>query len=74
MFTLFLGGREVNNFDDVNAMDKTLFPRFFRAMLSRGIYVPPSQFELWSISAAHIDHHLDKTAQAIIEIIAEGNL
>jgi glutamate-1-semialdehyde 2,1-aminomutase len=37
---------------------------FFRGMLKRGVYPPPSQFEAWFLSAAHTDSHVRKTIAA----------
>ena len=40
------------------------YATFFRGMLSRGIYPPPSQFEAWFLSAAHTDGDVKKTIAA----------
>ena len=40
------------------------YARFFRAMLNRGVYPPPSQFEAWFLSAAHTVKDVDKTIAA----------
>jgi glutamate-1-semialdehyde 2,1-aminomutase len=40
------------------------FPRFFRAMLDRGVMLPPSRYEAWFLSAAHTDDDLDATLDA----------
>ena len=37
---------------------------FFRGMLARGVYPPPSQFEAWFLSAAHTAADVDKTIKA----------
>jgi glutamate-1-semialdehyde 2,1-aminomutase len=44
---------------------------FFRGMLARGVYPPPSQFEAWFISAAHTARDLDKTIAAAREAMKE---
>jgi glutamate-1-semialdehyde 2,1-aminomutase len=40
------------------------YATFFRGMLSRGVYPPPSQFEAWFLSAAHTDRHVTQTIAA----------
>jgi glutamate-1-semialdehyde 2,1-aminomutase len=40
------------------------FPRFFHAMLDRGVMLPPSRHEAWFLSAAHTDEDLDATLDA----------
>jgi glutamate-1-semialdehyde 2,1-aminomutase len=43
----------VRNFADAQAADHGLYARFFRAMLDRGVWLPPSGYEAMFISAAH---------------------
>jgi glutamate-1-semialdehyde 2,1-aminomutase len=43
------------------------YAAFFRAMLARGVYPPPSQFEAWFISGAHTVGDIDKTIRAARE-------
>jgi glutamate-1-semialdehyde 2,1-aminomutase len=71
MFTLFFGVREVNNMDDAKACDLGAFSRFFRYMFERGIYIPPSQHEVWFISLAHKEHHLLKTRDTVLTYFQE---
>jgi glutamate-1-semialdehyde 2,1-aminomutase len=47
--------RPVRNFADAQACDHARFGRFFRAMLDRGVWLPPSGYEALFISAAHDD-------------------
>jgi glutamate-1-semialdehyde 2,1-aminomutase len=44
---------------------------FFRAMLARGIYTPPSQFEAWFLSAAHSEAAVARTIKAAREAMRE---
>jgi len=55
MFTLFFCKGPVLNFADAKAADGQLYAKFFRAMLAKGVYLPPSQFE-----AAFINLKMDK--------------
>jgi glutamate-1-semialdehyde 2,1-aminomutase len=40
------------------------YAAFFRGMLARGVYVPPSPFEAWFLSAAHTEAHIARTLHA----------
>jgi glutamate-1-semialdehyde 2,1-aminomutase len=64
MFTLFFTNQEVVDFHSAKTSDTERFKRFFRGMLERGIYLPPSQFEAAFISAAHTEADIDKTIDA----------
>jgi glutamate-1-semialdehyde 2,1-aminomutase len=60
MFTLFFTDKEVNNFSDAKTSDTALFGRYFKGMLEKGIYLPPSQYESWFLSAALGDSEYDQ--------------
>jgi glutamate-1-semialdehyde 2,1-aminomutase len=64
MFTLFFTKENVINFSTAKTSDTVLFGHYFQAMLKRGIYLAPSQYEALFISAA-IDQKLaDRIIQA----------
>ena len=44
---------------------------FFKGMLARGIYLPPSQFEAWFLSGAHTKRDVEKTIKAAREAMME---
>ena len=69
MFTLFFNDQPVNNFQDTKRSNQERFARYFRNMLSRGIYVSPSQFEGNFISETHTPEILDYVLQSIAESI-----
>lgn len=69
MFTLFFGVREVNNMEDAKKCDLDAFAKFFRYMFERGVYAPPAQHEVWFLSLAHQEHHLEKTRDLILEFL-----
>ena len=46
--------------------------RFCRAMLDRGVYPPPSQFEAWFVSLAHDEAAIDRTVEAAADSLAEA--
>jgi glutamate-1-semialdehyde 2,1-aminomutase len=45
------------------------YATFFRGMLTRGIYPPPSQFEAWFLSAAHTSGDVEKTVKAAKDVM-----
>ena len=67
MLTLFMGADPVRNFAEASASDTDRYGAFFRHMLERGIYLPPSQFESWFPSLAHGDEEIDRTLEAARE-------
>ena len=55
----------VRSFDDANRQALHRFKAFFHSMLDQGVYLPPSAFEAWFVSAAHDDQAIDKIAAAL---------
>jgi glutamate-1-semialdehyde 2,1-aminomutase len=66
----FFADEEVSNYEQAKATDAETYARFFRGMLERGIYLPPSRFEALFISAAHTEEHIDRTVEAAAEVVA----
>jgi glutamate-1-semialdehyde 2,1-aminomutase len=64
MFTFFFTDQPVTDWESAKRSDTARFARFFRAMLERGIYLAPSQFEAAFLSAAHTDEDLSATIAA----------
>ena len=64
MFTLFFTNKKVENFNDAKTSDLNKFGQYFRGMLNRGIYLPPSQFESWFLSDAIGEVELEKIITA----------
>lgn len=70
MMTLYFTDRkEIQSFDDVMTCDTELFGRYFNGMLEEGIYLAPSQFEAFFVSAAHTDADIEKTIQANYNVL-----
>jgi glutamate-1-semialdehyde 2,1-aminomutase len=69
MFCLFFTERPVRNLNDARTANLERFARFFHAMLARGIYLAPSQFETGFISAAHTGQDIERTARAMREAL-----
>ncbi|MDP8255788.1 MAG: glutamate-1-semialdehyde 2,1-aminomutase [Candidatus Alcyoniella australis] len=64
MMTMFFTTSRVFDFASAKTTDTARFGAFFNAMLNAGVYLPPSAFEAWFISAAHVDAELEKTLDA----------
>jgi glutamate-1-semialdehyde 2,1-aminomutase len=64
MYTLFFTNQPVTDFPSAKTSDLTLFGKYFHAMLDRGIYLGPSQFESMFLSTALTDTHLDRIIEA----------
>ena len=72
LVTPFLGVEAVREAEEARRADTAMFARFFHAMLERGIYLPPSQFEAMFISLAHNEADIDRTVAAARESLAEA--
>jgi glutamate-1-semialdehyde 2,1-aminomutase len=72
LLTLFFSPEPVVDFATASACDTDAHARFCQAMLERGIYPPPSQFEAWFVSLAHGDEAIDRTVEAAAESLREA--
>jgi glutamate-1-semialdehyde 2,1-aminomutase len=65
MWTLFFQPGPVRDWPSAARSDTARFARFFRALLGRGVYIAPSQYEACFVSAAHDDTVVDETVEAV---------
>jgi glutamate-1-semialdehyde 2,1-aminomutase len=72
MFCGYFTGEPVHNLADAMKSDRARFAKYFHAMLKRGIYLAPSQFEAGFISTAHTMGDIEKTVSAARESFAES--
>jgi glutamate-1-semialdehyde 2,1-aminomutase len=72
LLTLFFSPEPVVDFATASACDTEAHARFCRAMLDRGIYPPPSQFEAWFVSLAHDEAAIDRTIEAAAESLRDA--
>jgi glutamate-1-semialdehyde 2,1-aminomutase len=70
MFTTFFCRGPVVDFASAKTSDTAAFGRFFHALLRRGVYLPPAQFEAAFISLAHSESDIDETVRAIGDALA----
>ncbi|GAA1744397.1 glutamate-1-semialdehyde 2,1-aminomutase [Rothia terrae] len=55
----------VHNYDDIKASETFRYNAFFHSMMESGVYLPPSAFEAWFLSAAHDDAAMDRIISAL---------
>jgi glutamate-1-semialdehyde 2,1-aminomutase len=65
LFSVFFADHEVTNYDQARGQSTAAFAAFFHGMLDAGVYLPPSAFEAWFVSAAHDGTALDRIAAAL---------
>jgi glutamate-1-semialdehyde 2,1-aminomutase len=65
LFSVFFADAPVTNFAQAKAAQTYRYRPFFHAMLDAGVYLPPSAFEAWFVSAAHDDAAIDRIASAL---------
>jgi glutamate-1-semialdehyde 2,1-aminomutase len=64
VLTPFFSGAPVTDYGSAARSNTAAYASFFRGMLARGIYPPPSQFEAWFLSGAHTARDVDRTIHA----------
>jgi glutamate-1-semialdehyde 2,1-aminomutase len=65
MLSLFFHPGPVTCYEEALQADKEAFRRFFGKMLDNGVYLAPSPFEAWFVSASHTDDDIEKTLEAV---------
>jgi len=71
MFGLFFCEGPVNNFQDATKSDTEKFGRWHRGMLSRGVYLAPSQYEAGFTGIAHTEADIDFTLEAARDVMKQ---
>ena len=71
MFGFFFSNSLPKNFDDVQKTDIELFAKFFRKMLEKNIYLPPSAYESCFISTLHDEDKMAKAAKLAKQSLKE---
>jgi glutamate-1-semialdehyde 2,1-aminomutase len=70
MCGFFFTQSPIRSWEEARRVDTDRFAAFHRAMLERGVYLPPSQYESWFLSSAHEDAEIDATIAAAREAFA----
>jgi glutamate-1-semialdehyde 2,1-aminomutase len=71
MLTAFFTNRNVVDFATAKHSDTAMYADFFHAMLERGVYLPPSQFEAMFVSLAHGDAEMEHFESAVMEAMKD---
>ncbi len=71
LLTVFFSETPVMDLAGAQACDLTAHAAWCRALLRRGVYPPPSQFEAWFPSLAHTDSDIDRTVEAATAAFGE---
>ena len=71
LLTIFFHDGPVGSYADARECDLEAHAAFCRALLARGVYTPPSQFEAWFPSLAHTDAQVAQTLEAAGEALRE---
>ena len=70
VLTPFFTSMPVRDYGSAAGANTARYAAFFRGMLERGIYPPPSQFEAWFLSGAHTEKDVDRTIKAARAVCA----
>ncbi|GAB2819957.1 glutamate-1-semialdehyde 2,1-aminomutase [Actinocorallia aurea] len=65
LFSVFFTDERVLDFEAARKQNSAAYAAFFHEALNRGVYLPPSSYEAWFLSAAHDDAALDRIAEAL---------
>ena len=71
LLTVFFSDAPVRDYAGAAACDTEAYAAWCRALLARGVYPPPSQFEAWFPSLAHTPEHVERTLEAAAAAFAE---
>jgi len=67
LLTVFFSDAPIRSYEEARGCDLDAHAAFCRALLDRGVYPPPSQFEAWFPSLAHDDKAIERTLTAVRE-------
>ncbi|MEU5876845.1 glutamate-1-semialdehyde 2,1-aminomutase [Spirillospora sp. NPDC047279] len=65
LFSVFFTDERVGDFEVAQRQDGAAYAAFFHEALDRGVYLPPSSYEVWFLSAAHDDEALERITDAL---------
>jgi glutamate-1-semialdehyde 2,1-aminomutase len=65
LFSVFFSPEAPRDYDQARTQEAWRYAAFFHAMLDRGVYLPPSAYEAWFVSASHDDTALDRLVAAL---------
>jgi glutamate-1-semialdehyde 2,1-aminomutase len=71
MFTIFFTRKPVIDSETALSSDRSIFNKFHRALMKRGVFFPPSQFETCFVSASHSEEDLQNTMESVDSALKE---
>jgi glutamate-1-semialdehyde 2,1-aminomutase len=71
MITPFFCKEPIHDYASALKSDTQKFAKFFWALIHNGVYVPPSQFEAWFVSARHGQQEIQATLEAVDRALSE---
>lgn len=71
MFCVFFTDGPVVDYASAKKSDTRKYAKFFHAMLERGVYLAPSQFEVGFLSLAHTEADIEQTIRVAAEAVKE---
>jgi glutamate-1-semialdehyde 2,1-aminomutase len=71
LLTVFFSAEQPRDLAGADATDRQAYAAWCRALLGRGVYVPPSPYEAWFPSLAHGPEHVERTVEAAAAAFAE---
>jgi glutamate-1-semialdehyde 2,1-aminomutase len=74
LLTVFFSAEPVADYEGAKRCDTEAFGAWCRALLARGVYPPPAQFEAWFPSLAHTSEHVERTVEAAAAAFSEVSL
>jgi glutamate-1-semialdehyde 2,1-aminomutase len=74
MFTIFFNPSPVTDYDSAIKCNTKIYAKFHKAMLSEGIYLPPSQFEACFVSTEHKQKDIGRTILAVKKSLRKVNI
>lgn len=69
MFSIFFTDYEVYSYKTAKLTNTELYKKLFWGLINRGIYPPPSNFEVWFLSTAHSNEDIQKTKEAFEQVL-----
>ena len=65
LFSVFFSSHPVVDYATATRQSVARYRAFFHELLARGVYLPPSAYESWFVSAAHDERALERVAEAL---------
>jgi glutamate-1-semialdehyde 2,1-aminomutase len=68
LLSVFFSAGPVRHFADATAADHQRYARFFHHLLDRGVWLPPSGYEMWTLGTAHGPEEVERVLEAAASV------